>query len=448
MKTRGALLLLLIASALAVAAGETPRIDLATVLRLAGARSLDVQIARQRLAEADANALLAVEQFFPTVSPGFAYRRHENNLQAVDGTILNADKEQFTAGATATAQVDVGETIFRTLAARQLRSAARHAAGAQLQESLLQAAAAYFDLARVQAAVGVAVEAVRIEQDYSGQLQQAVDAGLAFKGDVLRSETQLERNRLTLDQTTLQQRLAAARLAQILHLDSTVALIPAGGELRPIQLFAAARPLDTLVAEALAARPELKQYAAQLEAARQSRDGAVYGPMIPSINGQTFYGGLGGGIGNPGPDHFAQSSDYAGGLSWRVGPGGLFDLGRIHAHDARVRTSSLELEKVRDEVIRQVVDGFSRIHSLAGQLEISRRELTTAEQSLRLTRQRRELGVGIVLETIQSEQDLTRARLDYLDTIAEHNKAQYGLQRAVGQLPPSDPPPPARPRHR
>jgi outer membrane protein TolC len=42
--------------------------------------------------------------------------------------------------------------------------------------------------------------------------------------------------------------------------------------------------------------------------------------------------------------------------------------------------------------------------------------------------------VGIVLETVQTEQELTRARLDYLRAIAEFDKAQYALLRATGKL--------------
>ena len=49
-----------------------------------------------------------------------------------------------------------------------------------------------------------------------------------------------------------------------------------------------------------------------------------------------------------------------------------------------------------------------------------------------MTRQRQEFAVGIVLENIQAEQDLTRIRSDYLAAIAEFNKAQYALNKAIG----------------
>jgi outer membrane protein TolC len=89
---------------------------------------------------------------------------------------------------------------------------------------------------------------------------------------------------------------------------------------------------------------------------------------------------------------------------------------------------------VRDAVTRDVVDGHTRIHSLATQIEDARRALAATEQSLHFARERREFGVAEVLETIQAEQDLTRARLEYVGIVAEQNKAQYLLQRARGAL--------------
>ena len=64
----------------------------------------------------------------------------------------------------------------------------------------------------------------------------------------------------------------------------------------------------------------------------------------------------------------------------------------------------------------------------------AQRVFAAAEEGLRLAQVRKEFAVGMVLETIQAEQDLTRARLDYLKTVAEFNRAQYALSRATGSL--------------
>src|ERR1041385_1106724 len=82
-------------------------IDLPTALRLANARNLDVQIARSRLKEAQAARESAFEQFLPWLSPGVAYRRHQDQIQDVAGAIIDADKQSYTIGASLTAQLDI-----------------------------------------------------------------------------------------------------------------------------------------------------------------------------------------------------------------------------------------------------------------------------------------------------------------------------------------------------
>ena len=78
------------------------------------------------------------------------------------------------------------------------------------------------------------------------------------------------------------------------------------------------------------------------------------------------------------------------------------------------------------------MEAFTRLQSQSEQISMARRGLTAAEEGLRLAQQRQEFGVGVVLENIQSEHDLTRTRSDYLKAIAEFNKAQYALKKAIG----------------
>ena len=280
----------------------------------------------------------------------------------------------------------------------------------------------------------VVKEALSISQGYQQQLHDAVGAGVAFKGDELRVQVQTERYQLALRQGLEQQRVAAARLAQILHLDSSVELVPQDGELVPLTLVETNTPLDSLVQQGLRLRPELKQSQALLTAANDAKNGAVYGPLIPSLGAQAFGGGLGGGKNNS-TGHFGQSEDYFVSLGWRIGPGGLFDFGRVHANKARLETAKLSGEKVRDEIIRQVVESHTRVQSLLDQLATAKQDLATTSETLRLTRERKQFGVGVVLEDIQAQQELTRARADYLNAIADFNKAQYALLKAIGGLP-------------
>ncbi len=409
-------------------------IDLPTALRLANAQNLDIQIARSHLVEARANRDTAIEKFFPWLSPGVGYRRHEGRIQDVGGTIFDADKQSYYAGGAFNAQLDLGDAFYQSLAAKQQMRAADFALDSQKQDSSLAAALGYYDLANARALASIVNEALNISQEFQRQLHDAVGAGIAFKGDELRVQTQTERFQIALRQAAEQQRVAAARLAQILHLDSTVELVAQETDLVPLTLVETNAALGGLVQQAFKSRPELKQSQALTTAAREAKNGAVYGPLIPSLGAQAFVGGLGGGK-NDSTGNFGQSEDYFVGLGWRIGPGGLFDFGRVNATKARLETARLGVEKIQDEVIRQVVEGQTRVDSLRDQLGTVKQNLATASETLRLTRERKQFGVGAVLEDIQAQQDLTRARSDYVTTIAEYNKAEFILSRAVGSLP-------------
>jgi outer membrane protein TolC len=409
-------------------------IDLPTTLRLAGAQNLEVQIARERLREAEAQRSSAQERFFPWIEPGFGYHRRDGVAQAVPaGTISDAHFQSYSPGVSLIAQLELGDAVYSSLVAKQLVKASDHALEAQRQDTILAAAQRYLDLAKAKALAAVAADALNTSQDYQQQVHSAVDAGIAFKGDELRVLTQTKQYQILLRQTLEQQRLMAVELARVLHLDPRVELAPQDNGLSRLTLVEANVSLETLVERALTSRPELRQSSALVAAARDSRSGAVYGPLIPSIGAQVFGGGLGGGP-DGGPSHFGAEGDYLVGLSWRIGPGGLFDPARSHATKARLAQAELTDSKLKDDITAQVVAGLARVQSLRDQIALAEAKLAAATETLQVTKERKQYGVGIVLEDIQAQQDLERARSDYLESVAEFNKAQYTLSKAAGGL--------------
>src|SRR3989454_7748417 len=263
-------------------------IDLPSALRLAGARNIDIQLAREKLAEAYAGEESAIERFFPWVAPGVTYRKHDNLIQNTEGLIEEVHKQSYAPGSTIAAQTDIGDAIFKSLEAHHLTNAARHGFDAQQQQTILEAARGYFDLAAAHEAVGVAREALRASTDYAAEIDRAVDAGIAFKGDALRVKVQQQRDQIALRRAEENARLASAKLVQTLHLDPIVELMPRDVSVVPLSIISTKEPLGDLVAQALAARPETQQSAAQLTAAQHAKNGAVYGPLIPTVGGQGF----------------------------------------------------------------------------------------------------------------------------------------------------------------
>src|SRR6185312_14527539 len=195
----------------------------------------------------------------------------------------------------AAAQIPAGEAIFRSLQSRRLITAADAEQAAQEQDAGLTAAQQYFSLVNSGALVDVISQALGVSQNYEQQLNNAVSIGTAFKGDAVRVQTQTRRLQLDLTRAKQQQRLAATQLAQTLHLDPMVDLVPAEREPAPLALMDLNTTPDALVRTALDRRPELVRSQALIAAAEQARRGALYGPLVPTLGGQAVAGEFNGG---------------------------------------------------------------------------------------------------------------------------------------------------------
>jgi len=412
-------------------------IDLPTTLQLAGAENLDVQIAQEHLNEAEAASRSAVEQFFPWITAGLAYHRRDGVAQAVpSGIISDAHFQSYSPGAALTAQIPIGDAIYNSRSAKKLLKASDYELESQRQQAVLLAAQGYFELVRASALVEVARQAIQVSEDYQQQLHAGVAGGIVFRGDELRVQTQTEQYRISLEQALELQRLSGVNLSRNLHLDSTIALLPQSSGVELLTLFITNSPIQPLLERALHSRPELKESQANVAAALETKNGALYGPLVPSLSAQVFGGGLGGGP-DSGTSNFGAVGDYNFGVTWRIGPGGLFDSGKLNSSKSRLAAARLNQTKLKDAIIADVVTCLVRVKSTAAQIRLTENNLNTANETLRLTRERKQLGVGVVLEDIQAQQALTQARSAYVTAIAEHNKAQYALKRAIGS---SEPP--------
>lgn len=409
-------------------------LDLATALRLAGAQNLDVQFARQKLIEAEGDYASERLKYFPTISPGIGYRRHDGLIQDTSGDILDVSKQSYAPGIAIAAELNLGEAIYQNLAAKQLAAARAEGIERQRAESMLEAGLAYYDLAFANALETASHEAVRLSEDQEKQLNSAVEAGIALKGDVLRVSVQKERNQLIVRQSRELSAIASARLARTLHLDPTVALRTTERSLSPIHMVEVTpgNP-KSLAARATAAHPAIREAAALTEVAAKSRDAVVLGPRVPTLTAGAFLGGLGGGRGSD-TGHFGDQSEAFIGLSWRFGAGGLFDKGRTQSAEAKLAQSRISEEKVHEQLAVLVAEAHAAALSARDRLATSRTVLDNASEVVKLSRERKEFGVGIVLEMIQASNELTLSRQDHLRAIADLNKAQLALAILTGKL--------------
>ncbi len=413
--------------------GTVQQIDLATALRLAGLNNLDLALVRTAEQQAAAANDAATLRFVPSVTVGETFAHRSGADQQTSGAMLEVDKSLYRRGATVGLSLELGDAIFSKLAARQLQAAAAQDVESQHNDTLLAAAGAYFDLVNAVAERDIAAEAVQISKQYQSELERAVGIGLTNRSEALRVAVQTQQAEVTLRGAEAQVRTSGARLDTVLRLDPAIVLAPAERLVVPPTLVTLDTPLTRLLETALRQRPELKASAAAVDAAEKQRTGAKYGPLIPSLGAVALYGQARGGPSGL-LDTYRATHDYAVGLSWRLGPGGLFDFSRTEAADARLSRQRFVDEKLRESIREQVVSAFTSAQAAQEQMRLAGHGVELARRSLQLTLQRREFGVYAVTEVIQAQQDFTRARSSYATALVRYAKAQYALARAVGSI--------------
>ncbi len=404
-------------------------IDLTTALRLAGTNNLQIAEAEARVREASGEKLSAYERFFPSLSAEWLLVRHEGRTQATEGEFLDVNKQFNRAGGRLAATWDLNDALFSLLAARRRFETAEHSRDNVTDSTFLDVANAYFTLSLAESRIRIAQRAIDISSNFVEQSEHSVREGVGFRVDVLRAKTQLAHDRLSLQQAREESATASARLAALLNLEEPITLTPLDTMVVPLALADTSESVEEWIKLAIEHHPYAQMQRSRLAAARIEKTQSIWGPLLPEIESHALFTGFG-----PTWSDLRRSRDYNVSFRWTIGPGGLFDLGRIRSNSARLESAQSKSELAENAVVEQVVRSRSRTQTRAAMLEIAQDGLDAARETLRLAQGRRNQGIGLALEVIIAADSLTRAEIDYAEAVADYNRAQIEALAVLGRL--------------
>jgi len=418
---------------LALTASAAPmHVDLPTVMKLAGANNDEIQLAKARHTETLAESKLAWQRFWPSLTLGAGYRRADGNVQDIAGAVFDVSKQQYTLGPNLMIDWSPGDMYYSALAAKQKALAAEQLAEKARRDIVTQATGRYYHLLAAEASLAIIEDDLRLTQDYEKQISGAVDAGTAFRADLLRVKTQVSREKLSIRQHQEKRDLAAAALAEILRLPAETELRPAKADLVPVRLLDRKTGVASLISQATQHRPEMKAASAVNTAAAWERERARVAPMIPSVQAGYGFGGLGGGF-NGDMGNFDDTQNVFIGFGWKIGPGGLFDTQRKVIANAQEEAANLQSAQVKAAIGREVVEAAAKAQSAHDQIAINDEAVAAAQEMVKLAKERQASQLGVVLEYLLAREELTRARQSRAQAVANFNQAQHELRRAVGR---------------
>ncbi len=428
-------------------------INLPTALKLGNAQALDIAAAAASVRLAEALLNRAQVLWIPSLTFGGDYFHHNGDIQNSAGQVVDSNYQSMMFGAgsglgTSGAIISSNDAIFAPLAARQIVRARQADLQAANNDSLVSVTDAYFNVQQARGELAGAVDATQRMQELVRRTERLAP-GLVPPVEAVRAAAELARRQQAELSARERWRLASADLLRVLRLDPGAQVEPVEPPHLRVELLSPDTPLDDLIAVASRTRPELASRQAQIQATRDQVLQERLRPLMPYLlvrgDSTSPAGELAGGVyaaGNGGTiNSYGGRLDIDVQLLWQLSNLGFGNRALVRQRRAENDQAMIELLRVQDLVAAEVSQAQAQAESAAARVTIAERGLKLAVESA----QKNLAGVGetqrvgdlvtLVIrpqEAVASVQALAEAYLDYYGAVADANRAQFRLYRALG----------------
>ena len=311
--------------------------------------------------------------------------------------------------------------------ARQNLFAANLSHNATLQNTVLQAQAAYFNYMATAALLAAERSAIAEAQANLNAAQQRNRVGLATIADVLQARTALSQEQLNLETTQGNLQAARGSLAAALGLPANLPfeLEPLAGT---IPVRAMTQSVDSIINEALRNRPDLAAARAQAAAA-YSQVRIARSAEFPSLN-----------LTGTGARTYTSPTTFAG-PSYSVGLGLSIPIfnGFSHQYDvaaARAQADAVSAlaDQTRQQVVTEVFVSYYALQTAQQRVATADDLLASAEQSAQVAAGRYREGVGSIIDLLTAQSALATARAQQVQSRWQWYTSLAQLARDAGVL--------------
>ena len=404
-------------------------IDLAGALRLAGARDLDIAIARQQVWRAIADLQPARALWLPSLFLGPTWYRLDGKVQSITGQVITTSRSSlFIGGLAASANsyaatppgsgfppltglssvLRFSDAILEPRAANRIVAASQADVRTATNNAVLAAAETYFDLLLASGLLAIEREAAANARTLAEITASYARSGAGLEADHQRTLTELDHRRGNIEDAVGQLEVASANLVNLLVLDPNQVLAPVEPAEAVFRLLPDEIPLDEMIVQGLRQRPELASAQELVQATLVRLKQARLRPLVPSLAFSYAGGGFGGGQ-NGFFGNFGSRGDATVSLYWELQNLGFTDNAIARRNLADHRTAALRLIKVENQVAADVTTAYK------SRLAASRRMAQAAG---------RDQGVGVA--TAEHAQHSARGRSARCDPADRGTSADPG----------------------
>ena len=423
-------------------------INLPTALQLAGVNPIDVAVASERVKAATAQLDRANVAWLPTLYLGVDYARQDGQIQDIRGNVFTTSRSSFMAGAGPSMTFAVTDAIYSPLAAKQVLKARQADVQTALNDTMYSVAEAYFNVQQARGELAGAVDAVKRAEDVVKRTEQLAP-GVAPAVETNRARSDLSRRRQAVEAAYDRWQTASADLTRLLRLAPTAIVEPVEQPQSRVELVDLNTPVDDLIPAALVHRPELAGRQALVQATLVRLKQEKVRPLVPSVlirgnatnpAGTLSSGVFGGGV-NDNLSNFGGRNSIDMQLVWEFQNLGLGNRAAVRERQSENQLAVLEVFRVQDRIAAEVVQAHAQAQRATKRLneaEAGLREAAdTADKSVKSMGETKRVGESLVLvfrpqEVVAAVQALAQAYDDYFRAVADANRAQFRLYRALG----------------
>jgi len=371
-----------------------------------------------------------VTKYFPVLraSHNYQYNTVIKSFSGGFGGGQNFSSINKSAGTTNVGVIQPITDIFRTALRQKMASQNYQISTLEtdLQKEIIadDVSKMYFDLLKQQKIIDVNINNVNRLEEFLKDALNRYEEGIALSRDFLKIKIELEnaRHRLLKEKNKYKElkyqfkNLLGIDLNTEIQLDETFN-----------QITTTNQPLDTLVSLAYDNRPEIKQLEKSIIYSNTDKNLQI-SEYIPDVEFFATYV-------NQFGSSFQPNNNFVFGVAatydvWQWNKKYL----NVKEKRYEIERKEIELQNLKDQVFIEIETQLNRISEANDLINVSQANLEYASESLRITKNRYDQGLAIILDLLddqntmlQSELNVVSARLDYQKTLVE-------LQKKLGIL--------------
>lgn len=365
----------------------------------------------------------ALAQFLPDVNFE-GYSIYYRGQVLVGGVVPDHVRELALSGTLKVTHdlTDGGAQIFEAKARKLAARANLKNLDFTKDEVILETSRYYYELLRSKISIEIQLKNLYERTAQLKLTQTLMEAGLGTRFDVVRSKGEQALAEQNLMVALNNFRTNQAKLANIMGIEVNSHLFPIEDEVIPFVLIDEALSVDELFKIAEFSRDDVKTQENKIKSIKQQKY-KVYTEFIP--HPRVLYQGQFQGTARVG----VYNNNVVGAyldipIGSRLGVGTITKANSIQAQiDAEMHSLEILLRNIREDIIAN----YYKAQILKDRIEIAKRQVEYASDSVKLAELRLDAGEGILIDVIQAQTIKNNARIELLSTIVDYNINQIQL---------------------